>query len=249
MGGGSVVCVSDHCHHFFVLFSSSSYWSVVFFSMHQPITNNACICSGCGWGCVRGRENVCVSVCVMKWTSLWNLCSGLLWDGASYIIYYYSDSLFLCLLFLSICTEFWLSAPPPPPHLKKKNTSSANTMLCTRESMLWIYLYTQWFTLLLFPCILPGSLYKTEGEKTWWAYLHVAQECFICHLNRFAKCLQMSFLFQLMGEEPDLDPDITRDFFERNILQLDASLLTENGIKSVPSCLFLILYITPGCLL
>ena len=39
--------------------------------------------------------------------------------------------------------------------------------------------------------------------------------------------------FQLMGEEPDLDPDITRDFFERNILQLDASLLTENGIKSV----------------
>lgn len=41
------------------------------------------------------------------------------------------------------------------------------------------------------------------------------------------------FLFnlKLMGEEPDLDPDITRDFFERNILQLDPSLLTENGIK------------------
>ena len=36
---------------------------------------------------------------------------------------------------------------------------------------------------------------------------------------------------QLMGEEPDLDPDITRDFFERNILQLDASLLTENGMR------------------
>ncbi|KAK7089931.1 ubiquitin carboxyl-terminal hydrolase 9X-like isoform X2 [Littorina saxatilis] len=36
---------------------------------------------------------------------------------------------------------------------------------------------------------------------------------------------------KLMGEEPDLDPDITRDFFERNILQLDASLLTENGIN------------------
>ena len=53
-----------------------------------------------------------------------------------------------------------------------------------------------------------------------------------------------------MGEEPDLDPDITRDFFERNILQLDASLLTENGIKSVPSsAFFYIFYITPGCLL
>ena len=37
--------------------------------------------------------------------------------------------------------------------------------------------------------------------------------------------------FQLMGEEPDLDPDITRDFFEQNILQLDPSLLTENGMK------------------
>ncbi|XP_041351568.1 probable ubiquitin carboxyl-terminal hydrolase FAF-X isoform X2 [Gigantopelta aegis] len=36
---------------------------------------------------------------------------------------------------------------------------------------------------------------------------------------------------KLMGEEPDLDPDITRDFFERNILQLDPSLLTENGMN------------------
>jgi ubiquitin carboxyl-terminal hydrolase 9/24 len=34
-----------------------------------------------------------------------------------------------------------------------------------------------------------------------------------------------------MGEEPDLDPEITRDFFEQNILQLDPSLLTENGMK------------------
>lgn len=49
---------------------------------------------------------------------------------------------------------------------------------------------------------------------------------------RVCPCLHW---FQLMGEEPDLDPDITRDFFERNILQLDASLLTENGIKSVLS--------------
>ena len=36
---------------------------------------------------------------------------------------------------------------------------------------------------------------------------------------------------KLMGEEPDLDPEINKDFFENNILQLDPSLITENGIK------------------
>lgn len=34
-----------------------------------------------------------------------------------------------------------------------------------------------------------------------------------------------------MGDEPDLDPDINKDFFENNVLQLDPSLLTENGMK------------------
>ena len=51
--------------------------------------------------------------------------------------------------------------------------------------------------------------------------------CSLFHVN------DGMLLFQLMGEEPDLDPDITRDFFERNILQLDPSLLTENGMKYV----------------
>ncbi|XP_041564939.1 probable ubiquitin carboxyl-terminal hydrolase FAF isoform X2 [Drosophila elegans] len=36
---------------------------------------------------------------------------------------------------------------------------------------------------------------------------------------------------KLMGEEPDLDPGINKDFFENNILQLDPHLLTESGIK------------------
>ncbi|CAH1782281.1 unnamed protein product [Owenia fusiformis] len=36
---------------------------------------------------------------------------------------------------------------------------------------------------------------------------------------------------KLMGEEPDLDPEITRQFFEQNILQFDPSLLSENGIN------------------
>ena len=43
--------------------------------------------------------------------------------------------------------------------------------------------------------------------------------------NRHVPCLQ------LMGEEPDLDPEITKDFLEQNILQFDPSLLTENGMK------------------
>lgn len=34
-----------------------------------------------------------------------------------------------------------------------------------------------------------------------------------------------------MGDEPDLDPAINKDFFENNILQLDPTLLTESGIK------------------
>ncbi|XP_013401949.1 probable ubiquitin carboxyl-terminal hydrolase FAF-X isoform X1 [Lingula anatina] len=36
---------------------------------------------------------------------------------------------------------------------------------------------------------------------------------------------------KLMGEEPDLDPEITKDFFENNILQLEPPLLTENGMN------------------
>lgn len=36
---------------------------------------------------------------------------------------------------------------------------------------------------------------------------------------------------QLMSDEPDLDPEINRNFFENNILQLDPSLVTESGIE------------------
>lgn len=36
---------------------------------------------------------------------------------------------------------------------------------------------------------------------------------------------------KLMGEEPDLDPAINKDFFENNILQLDPTLLTESGMR------------------
>lgn len=36
---------------------------------------------------------------------------------------------------------------------------------------------------------------------------------------------------KLMGDEPDLDPGINKDFFENNILQLDPQLLSESGIR------------------
>ena len=36
---------------------------------------------------------------------------------------------------------------------------------------------------------------------------------------------------KLMGEDPDLDPEITKEFFENQILRLDPSLLTENGMR------------------
>lgn len=36
---------------------------------------------------------------------------------------------------------------------------------------------------------------------------------------------------KLMGDEPDLDPGINKDFFENNILQIDPTLLTESGLK------------------
>lgn len=39
------------------------------------------------------------------------------------------------------------------------------------------------------------------------------------------------FVLQLMGEDPDLDPDITTTFFEEQILKLDPRLLTESGMK------------------
>ena len=38
---------------------------------------------------------------------------------------------------------------------------------------------------------------------------------------------------KLMGEEPDLDPEINREFFENNILQLEPCLMTESGIRYI----------------
>lgn len=50
-------------------------------------------------------------------------------------------------------------------------------------------------------------------------------------LCKHAVYLALHRYSKLMGDEPDLDPDINKDFFENNVLQLDPSLLTENGMK------------------
>ena len=34
-----------------------------------------------------------------------------------------------------------------------------------------------------------------------------------------------------MGDDPDLDPEITKQFFENNVLKIEASSLNEFGLK------------------
>ena len=52
-----------------------------------------------------------------------------------------------------------------------------------------------------------------------------------------------------MGDEPDLDPEISRSFFEGNVLKLDPSLLTENGIRFVKRNKFTVVCLTANKLL
>lgn len=50
-----------------------------------------------------------------------------------------------------------------------------------------------------------------------------------------------------MGDEPDVDPEICRSFFEGNVLKLDPSLLTENGIRFVIKKKFSRVHIAQFC--
>ncbi len=36
---------------------------------------------------------------------------------------------------------------------------------------------------------------------------------------------------KLMGDDPDIDPNVTLPFFQGKILSFDATLLTENGLE------------------
>ena len=56
-------------------------------------------------------------------------------------------------------------------------------------------------------CLIQNSVYKEDREEAF---------------NWFS---------QLMTDEPDLDPDLNRAFFENQILKLDPILLTESGIE------------------
>ncbi|CAG0892062.1 unnamed protein product, partial [Darwinula stevensoni] len=71
-----------------------------------------------------------------------------------------------------------------------------------------------------------GQLWLCEQQaKQVWQCL-AEQAVFPC--DREA-CFR--WFSKLMGEEPDLDPDINRQFFEGNILMFDPTLLTESGMK------------------
>lgn len=87
----------------------------------------------------------------------------------------------------------------------------------------------------IWKCLAENAVFLCDREACfkWYEVLpNVGMKLteFSCHLpmryvlppNRYSK---------LMGDEPDLDPDINKDFFENNVLQLDPSLLTENGMK------------------
>ncbi|XP_031549243.1 probable ubiquitin carboxyl-terminal hydrolase FAF-X isoform X2 [Actinia tenebrosa] len=60
---------------------------------------------------------------------------------------------------------------------------------------------------LIWQCLAEKAIYPTDRE---------------CCFKWFSK---------LMGDEPDLDPDISLSFFEGNVLKLDPVYLTENGIR------------------
>ncbi|XP_075815088.1 ubiquitin carboxyl-terminal hydrolase 9Y-like [Microtus pennsylvanicus] len=68
-----------------------------------------------------------------------------------------------------------------------------------------------------------------------WLYAVQAKQIWNCLAENAVFCSDREACFmwfsKLMGDDPDLDPDIIQDFFESNVLQLDPTLLTESGIK------------------
>lgn len=69
-----------------------------------------------------------------------------------------------------------------------------------------------------------------EACFKWYTFYQILRLTLVGYLI-FANVLLFTRYSKLMGDEPDLDPDINKDFFENNVLQLDPSLLTENGMK------------------
>uniref|UniRef100_A0AAY4DML2 ubiquitinyl hydrolase 1 n=1 Tax=Denticeps clupeoides TaxID=299321 RepID=A0AAY4DML2_9TELE len=95
----------------------------------------------------------------------------------------------------------------------------------------------------------PGSRYshvqEVQERLNFLRFLLKDGQLWLCapQAKQIWKCLAENAVFlcdreacfkwysKLMGDEPDLDPDINKDFFENNVLQLDPLLLTENGMK------------------
>ncbi|CDQ82513.1 unnamed protein product [Oncorhynchus mykiss] len=81
-------------------------------------------------------------------------------------------------------------------------------------------------------CVVPRFLLK-DGQL--WLCAPQAKQIWKCLAENAVFLCDREACFKwyskLMGDEPDLDPDINKDFFENNVLQLDPSLLTENGMK------------------
>ncbi|XP_026323637.1 probable ubiquitin carboxyl-terminal hydrolase FAF-Y isoform X2 [Hyposmocoma kahamanoa] len=68
-----------------------------------------------------------------------------------------------------------------------------------------------------------------------WLCAEQAKQIWVCLAERPAHLLDREACFKwfskLMGEEPDLDPNINLHFFRRNIMTLPPNLLTHAGIK------------------
>ncbi|KAJ0070180.1 hypothetical protein NL108_002502, partial [Boleophthalmus pectinirostris] len=88
----------------------------------------------------------------------------------------------------------------------------------------------------IWKCLAENAVFLCDREACFkWFDFSVALVCLIVLLVFFFYCscfvMCINRYSKLMGDEPDLDPDINKDFFENNVLQLDPSLLTENGMK------------------
>ncbi|KAM4731598.1 ubiquitin carboxyl-terminal hydrolase 9X isoform 2-T2 [Anableps anableps] len=103
--------------------------------------------------------------------------------------------------------QLWLCAPQAKQIWKCLAENAV--FLCDREACFKWYCFIRTSLLLTFAIFVYPEPFISEC-------------CYLLLFKRYSK---------LMGDEPDLDPDINKDFFENNVLQLDPSLLTENGMK------------------
>lgn len=114
--------------------------------------------------------------------------------------------LFVLARFLLKDGQLWLCAPQAKQIWKCLAENAV--FLCDREACF------KWYSLIFNQSVVHPQSHSLADLDLDCSYF--------LHPKRYSK---------LMGDEPDLDPDINKDFFENNVLQLDPSLLTENGMK------------------